>query len=181
MAIITITGTPGSGKSTLAKLLAKTLGYTHYSMGDLQRKLATERGLSINELVSKNTAGQENTDEYIDDYQTTLGQREDNFVLDSRLGFHFLPKSIKLFVDADEDVRAQRSTQRTTVAEEHASVAEAKRRNRQRVADEKANFTKRYGVSPYDAQNYDLVLESTHDSPEALVRQVLDRFPDLAK
>ncbi len=179
MPIITITGTPSSGKSTLAKLLAKRLGYKHYSMGDLQRKLAAERGVSINELVRTNIDDKHGTDAYVDDYQTALGKKEDDFVLDGRISFHFLPRSIKLFVDADEKVRAERLLNRDAVVENAKSLAHAEEMNRERAGHDRTNFTRRYGVDPYARQNYDLVLDSTRDSPEELARQVLERFPEL--
>lgn len=37
--ILILLGAPGSGKGTHAKLLSKKLGYNHYSMGDILRKI----------------------------------------------------------------------------------------------------------------------------------------------
>ena len=48
--IIVLGGRAGSGKSTIAKEVAKKLGYKHYSMGDLQRNIAKEKGISLLEL-----------------------------------------------------------------------------------------------------------------------------------
>ncbi len=48
--IITIAGLPGSGKSSTAKGVAVALGYEHFSSGDLFRKIAAERGLTIEEI-----------------------------------------------------------------------------------------------------------------------------------
>jgi CMP/dCMP kinase len=180
MAIVTITGTPGSGKSTLAKLLAKRLGYQHYSMGDLQRKLAEDKGISIHELNKRNLDVQGYTDAEVDAYQTRLGKEEDRFVIDSRLGYHFIPSSFKLFVDADPGVRAHRLLQRQAVAETPVSVEHAEELNRERVKNETLRYSKIYGTHPYDAAHYDLVLDSTTLSPEQLVTKVLDTFPDLA-
>jgi cytidylate kinase len=180
MPIITITGTPGSGKSTLAKLLAQRLGYQHYSMGDLQRKLAVEHGMTLQELLEKN-ATEEFTDKQVDEYQTKLGEDEDNFVIDSRLGFHFISQSIKLFIDADETIRAERLVQRESVAEEAKSVEHAIEMNKKRVENEQERYLKKYGVQPYDNEQYDLILNSSSMSPEALVAEILERFPELKK
>ncbi|MBU0540313.1 AAA family ATPase, partial [Patescibacteria group bacterium] len=67
--IITISGVPGSGKTTVAKILAERLGMKFYSMGDLRGKMATERGLTIDEL---NKLGETEafTDNDVDTYQT---------------------------------------------------------------------------------------------------------------
>ncbi len=48
--IITICGSLGSGKSSTAKLVAQKLKYQHFSSGDFMRKIALERGITLNEL-----------------------------------------------------------------------------------------------------------------------------------
>ncbi|MDP2918221.1 MAG: cytidylate kinase family protein, partial [bacterium] len=105
--IITISGRPGSGKSTVGKMLAKKLGYNFYSMGDLRGKMAMERGITINEL---NEIGKREgwTDREPDEYQKKLGKTEDNFVIDSRLGFYFIPHSFKVFIEVDSKIGAER-------------------------------------------------------------------------
>ncbi len=94
--IIVISGSPGSGKSTVGKILAKDLGYKFYSMGDLRGQMAMERGLTIDQL---NEIGKTEdwTDRAADEYQKKLGETEDNFVIDSWAGFHFLPQAFKIF------------------------------------------------------------------------------------
>lgn len=172
--IITINGTPGSGKSTLAKLLAERLGYKHYSIGDLRRAFANEKGISLAELNRRSETGDEDTDTEFDEYQKSL-RAEKDFVIDSRLGFHFLPMSLKLFIDADEIVRAERIVGRPQSEESAADVDEAMRMNRQRSASDTARYEQLYGVDPWDTSHYDLVLDSTHKDPETLVAEVLKR------
>ena len=82
--IITISGSPGSGKSTIGQLLAKKLGFKRYSLGDLQRRLAKDNGMTIeqwNEFCYNNAIADKNADEF----QRRLGQVEDNFVIDGRV------------------------------------------------------------------------------------------------
>ncbi len=175
MAVITLTGTPGSGKSTLAKLLAERLGYTHYSIGDVRRDYATKRGITLAEL-NRLGEGEEDTDTQFDEYQRRLGETEDDFVIDCRLGFHFIPRSVKLFVDADEQVRAQRLMQRDSVGEQAAHVDEAMRLNKERLESDRRRYVRLYGVDPFSMTNYDLVLDTTNKRPEPLVEEVLEKF-----
>src|SRR5689334_16245543 len=95
--IISITGAPGTGKTSVGKLLAKRLGYNFYSVGDLRGKMAMERGLTIDEL---NKLGEKDasTDTMADDYQRELGRKEDNFIIEGRLSWHFIPHSFKVFL-----------------------------------------------------------------------------------
>lgn len=181
MTIITITGTPGSGKSTLAKLLAKRLGYKQYSIGDLRREYAASRGITLADLNALSDSGIEDTDTKFDEYQHELGSKAENFVIDSRLGFHFIPHSIKLYIDAEERTRARRFLLRDSVGEDPVSMEQAIRLNRERVASDKKRYMKYYGLEPYCHRNYDLVLDSTHDTPEQLVKKVLEKFPQLSR
>jgi len=47
--IISISGSEGSGKSTIAKMLATKLGRAHYSIGNIWRQKAKEKGLLLSE------------------------------------------------------------------------------------------------------------------------------------
>ena len=98
---ITVTGYPGSGNSTVAKLLAEKLGYKHYSAGDFRRQLAKDRGMTLHEL---NKIGETEswTDIEADKISEKIGQEENNFVMDAKIGFHFIPQSIKVFLKADK-------------------------------------------------------------------------------
>ncbi|MBI2112124.1 AAA family ATPase, partial [Candidatus Woesearchaeota archaeon] len=82
--IITISGTAGSGKSTVGKLLAKKLKYKHYSMGDLQRQIAEQRGITLLEL-GKLEETDPSIDKELDQKQIQLGKTENKFIIDGRL------------------------------------------------------------------------------------------------
>lgn len=95
--LITISGTLGSGKSTVAKLLAERLGYAYYSTGMAQRKIAEQRGLTTLELNA--AAERDKTiDAQIDGVFEKLVQENKNYVVDSRLGFFFIPTSFKVML-----------------------------------------------------------------------------------
>jgi len=139
MTIITINGTAGSGKSTVAKLLAKKLDYKHYSMGDFQREIAEEKGISLLEL-GKLEEKDKSIDEEVDQMQIDLGRKEDNFVIDSRLGFHFIPNSIKIFLDADFEERAKRILADTIRKEHNVNLKTTKQNIKTREASEKKRY-----------------------------------------
>ena len=92
MQSITITGHLGSGKSTIAKMLSKELGFTHYSTGDAQREIARQMGLTtleLNHLADHDAS----IDEKIDGVFKTLDASGKAYVIDSRLAWHFMPRS----------------------------------------------------------------------------------------
>lgn len=104
--IITIAGKLGSGKSSTAKKVANILDYTHYSTGDFMRSIADERKVSLGEL-SKMAETDMSIDKKLDDRNIEIGNLE-NIVLDSRLGFHFIPNSFKVFLELDPETASER-------------------------------------------------------------------------
>ncbi len=106
--IITISGTPGSGKSTVGKIIAERLKLNHYSTGDLMRTIAKDKGVSLEQLGKIADGDNGEIDRQLDDRQVSLDKNEDNFVIDGRLSFHFIPNSFKIFIDATIEERARR-------------------------------------------------------------------------
>lgn len=175
--ILTLTGLPGSGKSTIAEMLSKRLNMSWYSMGDLRGKMARERGISIDEL-NKIGETQAFTDKDVDSYQEKLGREQDNFIMDGRLSWHFIPQSFKIFLDVDEDEAARRifeaSKQGLRKDEEpYSSVEEVKERIRSRIASDQKRYKQYYNIGFLDRSNYDLVIDTTNLSPEEITEKIL--------
>lgn len=171
--IITISGLPGSGKSTIGKMIAAKLGLTFYSMGDLRGKMATERGMTIDEL---NKLGETEawTDKEVDDYQIALAKREDNFVIDGRLSWLFMPRAFKVFLTVTPEEGARRIFANQRPDEKPAgSAIELVSRNKDRVTSDRLRYEKWYQVRFDDPANYDLVLDTTTTKPEEVAEKVL--------
>ena len=98
--IITIAGKPGSGKSTTSKAVAHSLGFTHFSSGDFFRAIGKERGIDVFQanLVAE---AEEDIDHLVDEKLRTLGENEDNMVIDSRMAWHWMPYSFRVYLDLD--------------------------------------------------------------------------------
>ena len=174
--IITISGTPGSGKSAVAKLVAKKLGFKHYSNGDFMREMAEERKISLLEL-SKQAEKDQSIDEEVDQRQISLGRNENNFVIDARLGFHFIPNSIKFYLDADFEERAKRILADTIRNEHNINLETTKEHMKTREASEQKRYKEYYHLDPSDQSNYDYSIDTTNLSPE----QVADKIIELVK
>ncbi len=178
--IISISGVPGSGKTSIAKLLAARLGVPFFSMGGLRGKMALERGITLDEL---NKLGETDatTDTSVDDYQRELGKKENAFVIEGRLSWHFIPHSFKIFLDCDPREAARRifeARQNTSdidridiptsdVSSErqdeplYGSAEDAERDIANRVASDDRRYAKYYGVNYRDPSHYDLVFDTT--------------------
>ena len=169
--IITISGLPGSGKSTVGKMLAKRLGFKFYSIGDLRGKWAVERGISINEL---NELGEREdwTDKKADDYQKGLGEREDGFVIDGRLSFHFIPESFKVFLTVKMSEGARRILDDDRPDEKGSSAEGLEHSLGERIESDDKRYRKLYGVDFRDEHNYDLVIDTTSLTPQRVVDEM---------
>lgn len=172
--IITISGDAGSGKSTVAELVARKLKVRHYSVGDFMRQIAKKRKmtlLQVSKLAEKDTT----IDEELDDMQTELGKTEDHFVLDSRLGWHFIPKSFKVFLKVDINEAARRifNDSKRKGEEENRTLEVTEENIRERKASELERYKKYYKINPYEEKNYNLVIDTTKASPEDTAERIV--------
>ena len=88
---ISITGDLGSGKSTIAKEICKVLNFNYLSTGLIQRQLGQEKGMNTLEF-NKFTDNNKQIDEYIDQKLKDINNQTESYVLDSRLGWHFIDR-----------------------------------------------------------------------------------------
>ncbi|MEA2037937.1 MAG: cytidylate kinase family protein [Nanoarchaeota archaeon] len=170
--IITIAGIAGSGKSTVAKLLAKKLKYKHYSTGDFMREMAKSKGLSLLEL-SKNAEKDKSIDKELDKRQIELGKKEDNFVIDSRLGWHFIPDSIKIFLDVELEEAAKRILKDKREHEKYKHVKDSIEKIETRISSEEKRYKDYYGVDYKDRKNYDILIDTTNILPRKIVEDII--------
>ncbi len=178
--IISICGDPGSGKSTIRKLLAKRLGLKQYSMGDLRGKMALERGLTIDEL---NKLGESEawTDNDVDDYQRQLGQKEDNFVIEGRTSYHFIPHSFKIKLAVTYEEGARRIMEGAVRPDEPkaATIGDKVAQLKERVASDNRRYQKYYGLDVANPKNYDLVVDTTLLTPSQVVDAIIKAIKKL--
>ena len=172
----------GSGKSTAAKRVAAALGYPHYSAGDFMRAMASERGVSIVELnlLAENDAA---VDREIDAKQKAFMDANDNFVIDSRIGWFFAPGSFKVFLNLDLDTAGSRifadvQAKKAERKEEMSETLEAvKTRLRERLASEKERYKKYYDIEDYQApEHFDLVIDTKQNGIEAVEKLIIEGY-----
>jgi cytidylate kinase len=170
--IITIGGAPGSGKSTVGRMLATRLGVPFFSMGDIRRSYAREHGMTLTQL-NELAISDPTSDYLVDEHQKELPKEVKTFVLDSRLGFKFLPQSFKVYVTVDRRAAAERIfTQRRDI-EEWSSVEDGMRSLAARETGDRERYLKLYGADPADFSQYDLVLDSSKTNPLELMEEIM--------
>ena len=177
--IISLNGDHGAGKSTMAKELEKELGFKRYYMGKIFRDLAKERGLTLEDLhvyIMDNP----DVDRMVDDYLIDLAKKEDDFIVESRTAWHFIPKSLKIYLKIDDGEAAKRIF---SELQKHNERNEGKDLDtiekvrdsiikRKEMDDER--YMKFYGISIRNDKDYDLVLDTTHLSIEESFQKVME-------
>ena len=164
--IITIAGSPGSGKSSTAKAIACTLGYRHFSSGDLFRQLAVDRGESI-EAMNVSAEVQRDIDLKVDNLLQEKYRQEEKLVIDSRMAWSWMPYSFKVFLMLDLDTAAERIfnhlQEEGRMSEQGNSVQEVRTSIDRRFASEQKRYNALYGVNPTDPLNFDVVINTKYN------------------
>jgi cytidylate kinase len=180
--IITIAGKPGSGKSTTSKNVASQLGYEHFSSGDLFRAIARDRGVDVAELNIV-AEGEKDIDYLVDQKLRDIGASQEEVAIDSRMAWHWMPNSFKVYLDLDLEVAADRIIQNIDeerFANEHIphDVKEYADILRNRLDSEIRRYMDLYQVSPYDTNNYDLVVDTGVNNPEQVLDLIIKKYKE---
>ena len=177
--IITIAGLPGSGKSSTAKGVAQALGYGHFSSGDLFRKMAEERGLSVEE-INVTAEKQKEIDLEVDKLLVAMGKEKNNLVIDSRMAFHWIPDSFKVFLDLNLHVAAERTfaqiQKEGRASQAGSSLDEVYANTVQRMESERKRYRDLYGVEVTDTSQFDLVVNTETNNLERVIAIVVAAY-----
>lgn len=185
--IITINGMPGSGKTTVAKKLAKKLGYRHFYIGGIRRQMARKMGLTLEEF---NKLGEKKifTDKKVDDYQKKLGKTKDNFVIEGRTSFYFIPHSIKIFLYCSNMTGAKRiwndlkkQAKARNEAKNLSDYKDVLKSVKNRIKSDVYRYKKYYKLDIFNKKHYDLWLKTDKLSKEEEFKKVYNFIKILIK
>ncbi|MDB5237746.1 MAG: putative cytidylate kinase [Candidatus Kaiserbacteria bacterium] len=177
--IITIAGSLGSGKSSTAKAVALALSYRHFSSGDLFRQIAAERGESI-EAINLSAEVQKDIDYRVDELLQEMYHNDTKLVIDSRMAWHWMPESFKVFLSLDADTAAHRIFDHVQkegrVSENATSVDDVRASIERRFASEQKRYFSLYGVNATDPANFDLVINTKENDLKTVIAMVLSAY-----
>ncbi|MFW5977482.1 MAG: (d)CMP kinase [Candidatus Nanoarchaeia archaeon] len=174
---ITIAGDLGSGKTTVGKRLAKKLEYQFLSVGDFMGEIAQEQNISLYELgkIAMNDNGK--VDRLLDTKQIEFGKMQDNVVFDSRLGWHFIPDSIKIYLQVDIDVGAKRIyNDKREDEKENTTLKATKEYMIKRKASERERYKEYYNIDFDKPNNFDIVINTSLLSIEEVENKLLEEI-----
>jgi len=181
--IITIAGKLGSGKSSTAKRVAEILSYKHFSTGDFFRAIAEKRGVSLVDL-NKLAETDLSIDKEADDRNIEIGSMED-VVLDSRLGFYFIPLSFKVFLDISPEIAAKRiledkknnlnrSKESTGAFDTEENILNS---ISERLTLEKNRYKELYGIEDNTSPlHFNLVINTEENPLEEVSKKIVEEY-----
>ncbi len=179
--IITISGKPGSGKSSTADRVAELLQYTRHSSGDMVRRVLAREGMSLEEY-NRRASDEHDLDDKVDEELRSLRGAKD-VVIDSRLGFYWIPESFKVYLDLDLEVATVRifkdavnNKKRSDAGEGGSSLPDVARKVKERMQDEQSRFRSLYGIDPYSTRHYDLVIDTSRHDPQSVAITIFDMY-----
>ena len=155
---ITVSGLPGSGTTTLSRLLSEYYELELVSSGEIFRRMAKERGMSLSEfgaMAEKNPS----IDLDIDKNQKSIIHTRDNIILESRLAGQMaqgVPNVLKIWIKAPLLTRVRRIQRR----EKSISFDEELEKTVEREKSEALRYKNYYGIDITDLSIYDIVIDS---------------------
>jgi predicted cytidylate kinase len=171
---ITLGGLSGTGKGTIVKLLAEKLGFEKVSVGNLLRDIAAERNITIVELDKLLHDSPEESfriDKVVDMRTKEYGEKNKNFIIESRLGAHFVPDAFKILLLCD-DRRYERIANR-----EGISIEKAKQDTLSRESTYHRRYGTLYNLADFDdPKYYDLVIDTSDVTPEEILNKIIQKI-----
>lgn len=159
----------------MARELAAKLGLEHISAGEFMREMAAERDITVLELSAIAEEDDGAIDREIDSRSRRLGEEKDDFVIDARLAWYFIPRSVKVFLDVSIEMaaarifgdRRERETENVDLLATQAAVEG-------RLESETARYRQYYGIDWLDLTHYDLVLDTSPLSIAQVVDEIME-------
>lgn len=177
---ISLAGDLGSGKSTVSRILMKKLGFEYFSTGAIVRAMAAERSLTVvemNEYMEKHPE----MDREIDDRLVALSDDPRALIIDSRMAFHFVRDTFRVYFSTDIDTSAARIMSDHRAEESFATLEETAENIRRRKKSERKRYFDFYGVDCKDLRGYDLVIDTTYATPEQIADYLIMAFEEWQK
>ena len=184
--IITISGTPGAGKSSIAKIIEQELKATRVYAGSIMREKARAQSITLQELAIQ-AEKKPRIDEEVDREVAAMAHKSDDqkkiIIVEGRVQFHLIPKSIKIFITVSPEEGAKRIYQdlcnpqknkernEGTIKTTKEQVLEE---TQKRQEQDRARFQKLYKIDYTNPANYDLIIDTTSITLKEAAEQIIE-------
>ena len=169
---ITISGHPGSGTSTLVEGICNHFKWNSLNGGQIFRDEAKRRGLSLSEfgdLCASDFTVDKSLDEILRENMLKTNGPE---VMESRLSGWWAYKleidCVRLWIEVNDEVRAQRVVNR-----EGITIEEAIFENKKRSQKDRARYLQLYELIPEDREPYTHIIDASQKSISEVLQETI--------
>ena len=171
MIALTIGGLSGTGTTTVAKLLEKDFGIEYVYTGDIFRKMAAEKGMTVGEFGDYVFEHPE-IDRELDARQVELARGKDIIIegrLSGYMAYSHNVHTYKIWLYAPPETRAQRVAGR-----EAKNIAAVMNENKLRQDGNRKRYIDIYGFDINDISFYDINIDSSKYLPHKIRDIIVD-------
>jgi predicted cytidylate kinase len=171
---ITLNGDLGSGKSTIGARLSERLGVPFLSTGKIFREIGRIANM---DALQTNLAAEDNSeiDFLVDKKIQELDVSTADFIIDSRMAWHFVHGATKVFLTVSPLTAASRvMMDKSRSSEVYTDDEDAAESLRKRRDSELKRYKRLYGVEIDDVKNYDLVIVTDNADVDDIVTLILE-------
>ena len=123
--------------------------------------------------VPTRNASEDFTDKEVDEYQRELGEKEDNFIIDGRLSYHFIPSSVKVFLDVNLETGCNRIMKDERADEKtFDTVEETEQHIKNRIKSDDYRYKKYYNLDYKDKTQYDLIIDTSEMTAKEVAENI---------
>lgn len=176
--IITITGKPCSGKGTVSKEFCNTYNFKYVCTGDMFREFSKQFGYDNILSFQENDKRIKEIDKLVDDRTIEMGlsQINEDIVIDSRLAWHFIPNSFKVFIDIDDETAGKRLLEANRETEKAQTLQQAIESLKNRWNVENTRYQELYKIDNLNLNNYDFVINSANLTPKEVTEKIYQAY-----
>lgn len=176
---IAISGDPGSGKTTFARKVSEETGFELITTGNIFRELAKEKSVSITELNIM-AEDQKEIDYKVDHFLKGLNVQPGDYVLDSRMAWHFVEGAFKIRLTVHPEIAVERVfADKNEMREKYCTEVQAKEEIKERRKSEIKRYQDLYGVDIGDPANFDLVIDTSNKSLDEIMGEFHKCYADI--
>lgn len=180
---ITVSGDIGSGKSTFAKRLAETLEVERIYAGQIMREEAARRNITLQDFQELLEVD-DKVDREVDTLQLDKSKEIERGVFEGRVAWHFnVAPDARLFLKVDPRIGAERvyGDKDNTLRDKYDSLEEVIALNAKRKESEEKRYNGYYGISAYDPNNFDIIIDTSNLTRDEVFEQTVIKIAEQLK
>ena len=160
--------------------MARTLGFKHFSSGDFFRQVGLELGLSVTETNIR-AETDPRIDEMTDQKMRNLNNSE-KIVVDSRLAFHWILESFKVYLDLPPEIAKERilnsikENKLREQSEQAKTSEEVFTKMTKRFDSEQKRYWDLYKINNADKSQFDLVIDTNKNNLKEVVEIIVSEY-----